>query len=217
METKIGCVLMEQLQKDEVDGLEVNRARDEFIRIKQLYNLLNNLPLINVTNEENNQIDLKAPHVIFPNVNIDGFDWIEELSTKTNLESMEYSNQEQIYVDENAMHRTTDCYVLNEQLQKDEVDGLEVNRTRDEFIRIKQLYNLLNNEPLINVTNEENDQIDLKAPHVIFPNVNIDGFNWIEELSTKINFESMEYSNQEQIHVDENAMCRTTNCEYDSY
>ncbi|CAF4159312.1 unnamed protein product, partial [Rotaria sordida] len=108
METKIGCVLNEQLQKDEVDGLEVNRARDEFIRIKQLYNLLNNQPLINVTNEENNQIDLKTPRVIFPNVNIDGFNWIEELSTKTNLESMECSNQEQIYVDENAMHRTTD-------------------------------------------------------------------------------------------------------------
>ncbi|CAF4021748.1 unnamed protein product [Rotaria sordida] len=108
-------------------------------------------------------------------------------------------------------------YVLNEQLQKDEVDELEVDRARDELIRIKQLYNLLNNQPLINVTNEENDQIDLKTPRVIFPNVNIDGFNWIEELSTKTNLESMECSNQEQIHIDENAMHRITDCKYDSY
>ncbi|CAF1315429.1 unnamed protein product [Rotaria sordida] len=61
MKTKIGYVLNEQLQKDEVDELEVDRARDELIRIKQLYNLLNNQPLINVTNEENDQIDLKTP------------------------------------------------------------------------------------------------------------------------------------------------------------
>ncbi|CAF4963020.1 unnamed protein product, partial [Rotaria sp. Silwood1] len=73
MEVNIGYVLMEQLQKDEVDGVEVNKALDEFFRITHLYNLLNNHSLIDVINEEDNPVDLKAPRLIFPNVDIDGF------------------------------------------------------------------------------------------------------------------------------------------------
>ncbi|CAF4469402.1 unnamed protein product [Rotaria sp. Silwood2] len=108
MEVKIGCVLMEQLEKDEVDGSEVTKAQDEFIRIQQLFDSLNSQPLIDVINKEDNQVDLKAPHLIFPNVNVDGFNWIEELSTKNSLERMEYLDQDQIHVDESTTYRKPD-------------------------------------------------------------------------------------------------------------
>ncbi|CAF3740898.1 unnamed protein product [Rotaria sp. Silwood1] len=109
MEVNIGYVLMEQLQKDEVDGVEVNKARDEFFRITHLYNLLNNHSLIDVINEEDNPVDLKAPRLIFPNVDIDGFTWFGEISTKNNVQKMECSDQEQIHLEENTTYQETDC------------------------------------------------------------------------------------------------------------
>src|SRR5690348_12429889 len=70
MESRIGTVLIEQLQKDAIDGSEVNRARDELAHVQKLFDLLNSSPLISVINIEDNQMDLNAPRLVFPSVTV---------------------------------------------------------------------------------------------------------------------------------------------------
>ena len=107
MEMKVVGVLIEQLQKDEIEGLEFNKARDEFGRLKELFHLFNSQPLISLSNSENNQVELNAPRLVFPTVTIDGFNWIEDFFMENTVETMEHSHEQQIGIDEAINYTTT--------------------------------------------------------------------------------------------------------------
>jgi hypothetical protein len=105
MEMKIGCVLMEQSEKDEADGFEFNKARDEFVRVKELFHFFNSQPLISLSNIEDNQMYLNTLHLVFPNVTVDGFNLMENFSIENTIQTMEYSDQQSIDMDENTNYR----------------------------------------------------------------------------------------------------------------
>ncbi|UJR20361.1 hypothetical protein I4U23_023492 [Adineta vaga] len=65
LETKVQCVLKAQLEKYKINRIEMNQA------------------LITVTNIEDNKIDVNIPHLYFPSINFNDFDWIDELSADT--------------------------------------------------------------------------------------------------------------------------------------
>jgi hypothetical protein len=116
METKVGCVLTVQSQKDEVDEVEYNEAQDEFVRLKELFHLFSSQPMISLLNVENNQEDLNTPRLVFPSITADSFNWMENFSMENTVQTMEYSDQQPIDIDENINYRSnTGNYDLNSQ------------------------------------------------------------------------------------------------------
>ncbi|CAM4742272.1 unnamed protein product [Rotaria magnacalcarata] len=107
MEIKVGHVVMEQLQKDEIDELEINRARNEFVHIQQLFDILCNQPLISINDGVGNEFILNAPRATLRNLNVDGFNWIEEISTKNPFPRIDFSDQNQAHVEDTIMHQST--------------------------------------------------------------------------------------------------------------
>jgi len=108
METRVTSVLMQQLYKHEIDGLEMNNARDELVRVQKLCDLLNSQTLITVASVDDNAVDLNIPRLIFPSVTVDGLNWIDECSAENDSEIMDYLNQYQIKTEENTIYTKTD-------------------------------------------------------------------------------------------------------------
>ncbi len=108
METRVTSVLKEQLKKHEIDGLELNNARDELVRVQKLCDLLNSQTLITVASVDDNAVDLNTPRLIFPSVTVDGLNWIDECAAENDSETMDYSNQYQIKTEGNTIDRKTD-------------------------------------------------------------------------------------------------------------
>jgi hypothetical protein len=109
METRVTSVLKEQLKKHEIDGLELNNARDELVRVQKLCDLLNSQTLITVASVEESAVDLNIPRFIFPSVTVDGLNWIDECSEQNNAETMECSIQQKTDVNENTASNETVC------------------------------------------------------------------------------------------------------------
>lgn len=111
LETKIGCVLMEQIEKFEVEELKFNQARDEFIRAKDLFNILDNQPLIALSNMGDDQMDFSTSHFVFPTIiPTDGLKLIEKFCME---ETIECSNQQKTFTDKDMYSwRTAGNYFL---------------------------------------------------------------------------------------------------------
>jgi hypothetical protein len=109
METRVTSVLREQLQNNEIDGLELNKARDELVRVQKLCDLLNSQALITVASAEESVVDLNVPRLIFPSVTVNGLNWIDECSEQNNSETMECSIQQKTAVNENTTSNETVC------------------------------------------------------------------------------------------------------------
>ncbi len=105
MEMKVDCVLRMQSQKDEVEGFELHKALDEFVRLKILFSFFDSLPLISMSGVEDNQMDFNAPRLIFPTVAIDDFTWMADFDMENTVETMEHSHQQQIDTDESTNFR----------------------------------------------------------------------------------------------------------------
>jgi hypothetical protein len=111
MELKVGCVLNEQLHQDEVKAFEFNQARDELVRSKELFHLFDSQPFISLSNIENNEVDLNAPHLLYQKIIVDGSNWMENVSMENIVETMEYSDQQQINIEESTNYtRSTGNY-----------------------------------------------------------------------------------------------------------
>jgi hypothetical protein len=108
-ETKVGCVLMQQLEKDEIDGSEVDKAQHEFVRLQDFFHRLDNEPLISVSSTENNPMDSNAPRLVLSGIAVNGLDWNEDFSTENTSEIMQYSGQQQIDNSINTTRRKIDC------------------------------------------------------------------------------------------------------------
>jgi hypothetical protein len=96
METKVNCILMEQLQKYEISGTEYDKARHELDCIRTLIHCSNNQPLIYVSHDENNQVNFDEPRLVFPTVLTD-FSWERELPTENMGYLIEWLDQQQTY------------------------------------------------------------------------------------------------------------------------
>jgi hypothetical protein len=105
METRVSWVLQEQLQQAEINGAKVDKARNEFDQLQELFNLLNSKSLIDMLNVEQNHIDLNAPRLVFPSVTVDGFDWMENFYMENTVEIMEYSDQQQVDIKESTNYQ----------------------------------------------------------------------------------------------------------------
>ncbi len=108
LETRVSSVLKKQLQQHSIDGLEVNQAKEELIRVQKLCDLLNSQTIITVASVEDDQFDVNKPHSIFPSIIVDALNSIDSFSTENNSETMEYSDQHQINTDENTICGTED-------------------------------------------------------------------------------------------------------------
>jgi hypothetical protein len=64
-------------------------------------------------NVKQNQLDFDAPSLVFPSFNVDGFDWMKNFSTESTVEIMEYTNPDEVDVEENTNYRNTGNYALD--------------------------------------------------------------------------------------------------------
>jgi hypothetical protein len=78
LETKVNHILTEELQQTESN---VFNAQKEFVRLQKTFDLLNTTSLIDMQNVKQNQLDFDAPSLVFPSVNVDGFDWMKNRTT----------------------------------------------------------------------------------------------------------------------------------------
>ncbi|CAF1008827.1 unnamed protein product [Rotaria sordida] len=88
--TKIGCKLEEQLQKYEVNGMEFKKACHELEHVRELFYLFNSKPLISVTHNDDNQINLNEPCLVFETNIKSGIDWMKDLSSDNNIDTMNH-------------------------------------------------------------------------------------------------------------------------------
>ncbi|CAF4513463.1 unnamed protein product [Rotaria socialis] len=107
METKVSDVMKKQLEKDEIDEFEINRARNEFVHIQQLFDILCKQPLISVNNGVGNELILNAPRATLRNLNVDGFNWTEETSTKNPSPIIDFSDLNQVHVEDTIIYQST--------------------------------------------------------------------------------------------------------------
>ncbi|CAF4182237.1 unnamed protein product, partial [Adineta steineri] len=91
--------------------------------------------------------------------------------------------------------------ILMTQLKLREIDGSELTKARDELLRAQKLYNLLNSQTMITVSNTKNHEIDLLSPSLSFSNVIVDGFTSIDKIISKTNAEIIEQLNQQAIDL----------------
>jgi hypothetical protein len=110
LETKFNHILTEELQQTESNVVE---AEKEFVRLQKTFDLLNTTSLIDMQNVEHNQLHFDAPSLFFPRVNVDGFDWMKNFSTESTVEIMEYTNPDEVDVEENTNYRNTGNYALD--------------------------------------------------------------------------------------------------------
>ncbi len=108
LEIKVGCVLELQLQKPEIDGLEVNEARDEIIRIKNFCQLINNQPLFPVTNMEENHVDSTTFQLSFPTLIKDRLKLIEEFVMEHSFEAIKQPDRYQTHIEKQTVNRKSD-------------------------------------------------------------------------------------------------------------
>lgn len=66
IETKVGCVLMELLQKYEIDGIRLNKAREDLSSLRSVFNTFNQEQLISIVNHEEDKINFDLPRLSFP-------------------------------------------------------------------------------------------------------------------------------------------------------
>ncbi|CAF4140100.1 unnamed protein product [Adineta steineri] len=76
LEINVGCVLVEQLQKDEIDRPKVDTARTEFHRLKQHVCSLNTKPLTSLSNAVVNQVDLDTHGIVLPKITMIDYNWM---------------------------------------------------------------------------------------------------------------------------------------------
>jgi hypothetical protein len=113
LETKVSRIFKEQLQQGEVDAINVGDAQNEFVRLQEIFHLLNSTPLIDMQNVERNQLGFDTPGLIFPSVNVDNFDWMKNFSTENTVEIMECTDSDEDDVEENINYRNTGNYALD--------------------------------------------------------------------------------------------------------
>ncbi|CAF3647198.1 unnamed protein product [Rotaria socialis] len=113
METKVSDVMKKQLEKDEIDEFEINRARNEFVHIQQLFDILCKQPLISVNNGVGNELILNAPRATLRNLNVDGFNWTEETSTKNPSPIIDFSDLNQVHVEDTIIYQSTNYRDIN--------------------------------------------------------------------------------------------------------
>ncbi|CAF1379012.1 unnamed protein product [Adineta steineri] len=99
LEQNVGCVLMEQVQKDEIDGPKVDTARKGFHRLQQLFDSLNTKPLISLSNVGINQVDFDTYGLGLPKITVTNF------FTENTVEIMNFSGEEQTDIDETNRSR----------------------------------------------------------------------------------------------------------------
>ncbi|CAF1385002.1 unnamed protein product, partial [Adineta steineri] len=95
LDQNVSCVLIGQLQKDEIDGSKVDTARKEFDRLQQLFHSLHTKPLISLSNVDVRQVDLDTYSLVLPKITMTDYDWMTNLSTENTVEIMDFSDQEQ--------------------------------------------------------------------------------------------------------------------------
>ena len=105
MAEKVGRPLQEQLQKDEVEEIELNRARAEFEFSKELFQSLHNKRIISLSTATGHQDVLNAPRLFLPNVITDSFSWVEDSSMEDTVPAMEHSHQQHIDIDMDVPYR----------------------------------------------------------------------------------------------------------------
>ncbi|CAF1477844.1 unnamed protein product, partial [Adineta steineri] len=105
LEQNVGCVLKEQLEKDEIDEPKVDEVRKEFHRLQQLFYSLNTKPLISLSNVDVNQVDLDTYGLVLPKITMTDCDWMTNLCTENTEEIMESSDEEQTDTDETDTSR----------------------------------------------------------------------------------------------------------------
>jgi len=106
LEQNVGCALTDELQKYESDGVEVEKARMEFIRLQKMFHSLNNRQLITMTNDTDNQMVLHPPLIVCADIVVNGLDMMENFQ-----EIIENSDQQkkQIEVLDNVTDETSYC------------------------------------------------------------------------------------------------------------
>jgi hypothetical protein len=86
IEMKVGCVLMELLQKHEIDGSKFNKARQDLICLKDLFNLFDNEEFIFINNNEEKHMNFNSPQLNFSSLISNDIDWIKNFSSKNSEE-----------------------------------------------------------------------------------------------------------------------------------
>ncbi|UJR20357.1 hypothetical protein I4U23_023488 [Adineta vaga] len=106
METSVISVFNTQLHSHEIDGIVLNKARNEFVRIQKLCNLLNSQAMITLTDIADSNFDLITPRLTLRNLIINDSQSIEKISHNNVVEENNRPSQKRIQ-EENTIEKST--------------------------------------------------------------------------------------------------------------
>lgn len=93
IETKVGCVLMELLQKFEIDGIRLNNAHENMSSLRTAFNACNQEQLISIVDYEEEKMNFDLPRLSFPSFILNDPRCTRDLSPK-NSEGSNYSSDD---------------------------------------------------------------------------------------------------------------------------
>ena len=102
LEQNVGCLLTEELQNYESDGMQMKNARLEYIRLQKLFHSLNNQQLITMTHDTDDQVILHPPLIVCSDIFVNGFNFMENFQvTNSDEETIEFEEFDTT-IDENS-------------------------------------------------------------------------------------------------------------------
>ncbi len=103
IEMKVGCVLTELLEKYEIDGMKFNKAREDLVYLKKLFDLFDKEQLISIDNHEEKQMNFISPQLNFSSVisnDIGG--WMKNFYSENLEEKTNWLHNQQNYTNEKS-------------------------------------------------------------------------------------------------------------------
>jgi len=109
IEMKVGCVLMELLQKYEIDELKLNKARQDFICLKKLFHSFDNQQLISIRNNEEKEMSFNLPELYFSSIISEDLDWMKNFFSENSEERINLLDDQQNYMNEESTYKINSC------------------------------------------------------------------------------------------------------------
>jgi hypothetical protein len=109
IEMKVGCVLMELLQKYEIDESKLNKARQDFVCLEKLFHSFDNQQLISIRNNEEKEMSFNLPELYFSSVISEDLDWMKNFFSENSEQRINLLDDQQNYMNEESTYKINSC------------------------------------------------------------------------------------------------------------
>lgn len=84
IEAKVGRVLMDLLQKHEIDGSRLNKAHQDLLALRNVFNTFDRDQLISIIDDEEETMIFNSPRLNFPNFILNETPWMNNSEENNN-------------------------------------------------------------------------------------------------------------------------------------